>query len=496
MRSGTILVNSAVSNYLLQAETAKDKGDYQLAEQLYRQALTLDPDNVEILHRLALLMLVAEQYAVAIPLLSKSVSLQPENAYLYYNLGLAYQGHQDIDAAIHYYKIAIQKMPDFDLAHNNLGVAYQHMGDFSSANKHLKKAFLLNPDCIEAYFNFVQSHKFGKEDKNIVDIISHRLKENQLSNKDQAKLHFSLGKIYDDLNQYEQAFLHYDKGNALKFQGFDSNQFEQYISNIIQVFDKNICKKLQSTFPDTQKRFVFIIGMPRSGSTLVEQIVANHPVVQSGGEIGFIGDIVDELPELLSSEMNYPECISSADKLLINAISLKVNAYINNLNYTYQVITDKSPVNFLHIGLILILFPNSLIIHTQRNPLDTCLSCYFQNFEKQHQYTYNLSTLGHFYRQYVRLMQHWKTLFPTQLFDIQYEELVEKQEENIKSLIKFIGLDWDEACLEFQNSSKHVTTASKWQIRQPIYRSSVGKAGHYQAYLGELIKALDDKSIN
>lgn len=485
-------MDKTVSNYLSQADNAKEKGDYQLAEQFYRQALMLEPENVDILHRLAVLMLLAEQFSVAIPLLTKAINLQPNNAYLYYNLGLAYQGYQDIDAAIHYYKTAINKKSDFALAYNNIGVAYQHAGEFKQANKYLKTAFSLNPDCIEAYFNYTQSHKFTKNDLDVLSNIQKKLTDKHISVREKVSLYFSLGKIYDDLHQYEQAFIHYQAGNDLKYQGFNSSQFEDYILRIIRVYTESICKKLECNDLESSKRFVFIVGMPRSGSTLTEQIIASHPVVQSGGEIGFIGDIVDELPELLGTDTSYPDCLLTADKATMTDISMKVSAYLNNLSYNYQIITDKSPVNFLHIGLIMMLFPNSLVIHTQRDPVDTCLSCFFQNFEKQHQYSYNLKSLGHFYKQYSRLMQHWKAIFPTRIFDMQYEQLIYNREENIKALINFIRLDWDDVCLMHRQNNKIVTTASKWQSRQPIYQTSIGRSKFYQPYIGELLTTLSE----
>ena len=499
------------ADLLKNAISAHREGDYFRAEDFYRQVINLSPDdsqdNFEALHYLSLIFIATDQPEISIPLLKKAISIKADNPDISYNLGLAYQKSEDIDSAIHYYKLAIALNPDFALAYNNLGVAYQHLGDLEEANFNLEKAFTIAPDCTEAYYNFSQSHKFSTLDYVYIDKITYQL-ESILENKknsgvekvnEEIKLNFALGKIYDDLSNYQTAFNYYSKANSLKNQGFDIQQFRNYVDQLINNYTPELVKKIykrseeshssrisDSVVEHPKYRFTFIVGMPRSGTTLIEQVIASHPKVQSAGEIGFIGEIVDELPKLIHSSESYPGCIQSIELHDIKKISEAVHQQVHKFQTSFEVVTDKSPVNFLHIGLILFLFPDSEIIHCQRDPMDTGLSCFFQNFEKQHQYSYDLKTLALFHNEYMRLMKHWKALFPDKIYNITYEDMVEKQQEESKKLINACKLEWDEKCLSFYESNSVVNTASKWQVRRPIYKTSIKKWKHYERYIDDL----------
>jgi len=479
-----------IPDFIENANIAYESGDFLLAEDLYKEVLDISPNNIEVLLKLSFLYITSGKYDSAIPLLTNAINLEPNNPYSYYNLGYAYQQQKELHLAINYYTAAISLKPDFSLAMNNLGVSYQHLGDIRNANKHFKKAIENNSNCFDAYFNYAQSHKFSDEDNQIIKILEGKSNLPSISKQDKVKIHFTLGKAYDDLGSFKFAFDNYKQGNSFKNHGFNIKNYSHYIDKIIDVFDNDLIRTLKLNRQEEQN-FIFVVGMPRSGSTLIEQIISCHPRVHSAGEIGFIGEIVDEVSDLLNSTESYPSCLSNAQSSVLEDISNKVLTLTKTQCDFAEYIIDKSPVNFLHIGLIKILFPNSIVIHTQRNPIATCLSCYFQNFETQHQYSYDLRTLGQFYTQYQRLMNHWKKLFTNNIIDIKYEDLVLNQEEKTRELILDCGLEWFDDYLSFYRSKNIISTASKWQTRQPIYHSSVNKHQNYLEFLEDLIHELD-----
>ncbi len=483
-------VTAPIPDFIEKANIAYKSGDYRLAEDLYRELLDISPNNIEVLLKLSYLYITSGKSDSAIPLLTNAINLEPSNPNSYYNLGYAYQQQKELHLAINYYTAAISLKPDFSLAMNNLGISYQHIGDIKKANKCFKKAIDIDSNCFDAYFNYAQSHSFSRDDDQLVKTLEEKFNLPSMSKQDKIKIHFTLGKAYNDLGNYKFAFENYKQGNSLKNHDFNIKAYSHYIDKIIDTFDDDLVKKLEVKRQKEQK-FIFIVGMPRSGSTLIEQIISCHPRAHSAGEVGFIGEIVDDISDLLYAPDSYPSCISSANSSVLEDISNKILSLTKTQCNFAEYIIDKSPVNFLHIGFIKILFPNSIVIHTQRDPIATCLSCYFQNFETQHQYTYDLRTLGQFYTQYHRLMSHWEKLFSNEIIDIKYEELILNQEEKTRELILKCGLEWSDDYLSFYHSKNIISTASKWQTRQPIYKSSVSKHQNYLEFLEDLIQELN-----
>ena len=479
-----------ISQILEQAIAAHKAGDLSNAEILYKQIIDLDPSNTCALHYLSVIFINIDRAEEAIPLLENAAINQASNPDLLYNLALAYQKIENIPEAIHYYKLVLALKPDFAMANNNIGVAYQHMGNLDVANMYLKKAFSIDPGCIEAYYNFAQSHHFTKSDQALIEEIELILSNATNNERDQIKLNFVLGKIYDNLKDYDTAFKYYSMANELKFHGFNMKAFSKYIDNVIQEYTHDKIKELEIPEQTNDLEFVFVVGMPRSSTTLVNQILSSHSNIQSVGENGFIGDIVDDLSELIHSDKTYPACLEDLRHETVANLTEKIRSLIQSMGLGTSIIVDKSPINFLHIGLILILFPNSKIVNCNRDPIDTCLSCFFQNFDKQHQYSYNLKSLAEFYNQYSRLMAHWRDLFSDRIFELRYESLVENQEETSKELIQYCELPWEDSCLSFYKSDTTVSTASKWQVRRPIYKTSIKKWKHYEPYIEELINNL------
>jgi hypothetical protein len=243
------------------------------------------------------------------------------------------------------------------------------------------------------------------------------------------------------------------------------------------------------------ERPVFVVGMLRTGTTLVEQILASHPAVHGAGEVPHLGAMVNNMSERLGGSEKYPECIKSLSAAAVRVLAGEYEQALDQSirgRQTAEVlrVVDKMPSNYLNLGLIATLFPKARIIHCRRDPVDTCLSCYFQNFQEPIAYTLDLRHLGQYYREYERLMAHWRAVLPVGVFDLAYEELTADLEGVSRCLLDFCGLPWDDRCLRFNESRRIVRTSSALQVRQPVYRSSVGKWKRYEAQLGPLIAAL------
>ncbi|MBI3462463.1 MAG: sulfotransferase [Planctomycetes bacterium] len=235
---------------------------------------------------------------------------------------------------------------------------------------------------------------------------------------------------------------------------------------------------------------VFVVGMPRSGTTLVEQILASHPDVFGAGELPDIPSIVDTLPRYAPNQMRYPGCLAFLGPPVIRGFADAYLKRVRTLDATSERVVDKWPLNYLHLGLMALLFPRARIVHCRRDPLDTCLSCYFQRFRGDHEYSYDLAHLGSYYRTYERLISHWREVLPMPVLELHYEALIDDPQATSERLLAFCGLSWQERCLRFHESPRPVSTASNWQVRHPLYRSAVQRWRNYEAHLGPLRDAL------
>ena len=305
-----------------------------------------------------------------------------------------------------------------------------------------------------------------------------------------ARMHFAAGMVFDRAGEHDQAFEHFAAGNGLVDASFSPDAHDSEINTLIETFDAEFFARV-AHLGSRSETPVFIVGMPRSGTSLVEQIIASHPQAFGAGELEAITLFTKQLPEMMGAEATYPACVSNLDGATIDALSQK---YLGELRTRagaeFQRVTDKMPANFLHLGLIAALFPNAKIIHCRRDPMDTCLSVYFLNFLGNHPYAYDQEKLGRYYRAYERLMEHWKTVLPIEMMELQYEDLIADQRGMTSAMLSFCGLDWDDACLEFHRTPRSVSTSSFAQVRQPIYSASLARWKSYEDHLGPLKTAL------
>lgn len=490
----------------------------------FEQAVQLKPDFHEANIQIANLYNQREEHYRAREIFEKILQHQPHSAQAHAGLGLAYQLLGGIKEAIGCYENALKydaKMTDI---HYRVGQLLNNLGENEKAKMHFMEARRLNPDYIPAIAGEAMVYEWEKEYEKAWELIrpyiEKGVKQGDLGNvfalickhigrcdeaieylkqivdatpptdKSRRQLHFSLAKLYDGKKDYDQAFAHYHKANAFKrAEAYDPMAHATLVSTLINTFTPRLMAELPRANVDTSKA-VFIVGMPRSGTSLTEQILASHPQVFGAGELGEIHFITNALPPLLDPQLGYPRCLTKLTQTIMDGMAKQYLTAINLLAPDATRVTDKMPHNFLHLGLITLLFPHARIIHCRRDPMDTCLSNYFQNFSAGLDFADDLADLGQHYREYDKLMQHWEQVIDLPIFEINYEDLVNKQEAETRRLLKFLDLPWDDRCLAFHKAERVVGTASYNQVREPLYNKSIARWKKYENHLDELKKAL------
>lgn len=522
---------------------------------LCEELLQSDPEHDPALFLAGLIALRAKEYALATGFLERAASLNPANPVYLNSLGMALHGGGQVDAATGFFRQAAELNPGFAEAHCNLGVVLAKSGLMDQALHHYRQAVALNPGMVEVHINLGNLYRdrgkleealgsyrsaialqperadahaglamtlfdLGRleETRQAVDHALHLDPEQvqalnvacrsrkmgpgdaawlataqrvlarehpPLPPEEAITLGYALGKFHDDLGQYEPAFAAYRQANALRRRQigpFDRAEFSRLIDAIIRSYTPQHLAQL-SNRANVSSRPVWIVGMPRSGTSLVEQIIAAHPRAFGAGELFYWTERAREDKAALVG--------GQLDEAAVARLAEGYGAHLATHSAEAERVVDKMPNNFLWLGPFHAAFPQARIIHTLRNPADTCLSIYFQNFKRDHTYATDLDDLAYYYREYARLMQHWRSVLPAdRLLEVPYEALVEDQAAWSRRLVDFIGLEWDERCLDFHTVERKVATASNWQVRQPVYQSSKARWRHYESHLGALLDLL------
>lgn len=452
------------------------------AKNIFSQLMQDEPGFLLAPYNLGTVLAEQERPLDAIKAFEKALDIDPALAEGWFNLGNSLHEADQNEAAISAFEKAISLRPEFTSAIVNLGVANQTLGQFEEARENFDAALAIDPNLPAAHY---QMSLMGEGRGGIavgIETIESALESHQSDDPARAVLHFAVARLQAKEKSYEQAFEHYRQANEIRAAAhpFDIRAYNKKIDRQIEIFsDANFSEK---SWANSDARPVFIIGMPRSGTTLVEQIIASHAQAYGAGErseiVRFVrNEVGDKAPDQLDAGI-----VQDFTANYLGAIEVNAGQATR--------ITDKMPGNFLNLGLIAMMFPNAHIIHCRRDPLDTCLSCYFQNFSEILPFTNDLAALGHYYRGYQRLMDHWQSVLPIKIHDLVYEDMVGNVEQESQTLIAHLGLEWDPACLEFFKSERAVTTASVWQARQPVYKGSVGAWRHYKQHLAPLKEAL------
>ncbi|WP_020412014.1 tetratricopeptide repeat-containing sulfotransferase family protein [Microbulbifer variabilis] len=412
--------------------------------------------------------------------LSKGIS-NPEEVYT--NIGVIYSELRQEDKAKDSYQLALNKNREYTPALLNLAALFEEQGDKQKATKIYHEALKVDPKCSLALARLSYMYHADSIQDPRINNIRKALDSGRLSNLNMEELNFALGKLLDDCHQYDAAFKTYCEANALGAQRippYDPKLQEWQTNTLKDVFFKD--NSIPEGSGNSSITPIFICGMFRSGSTLLEQILSGHSQVSPGGEIKFIPEQVKKMGSL------YPPILKTKKQDFFNSLS---KLYIKELKRPVPIekyITDKRPDNFLHIGLIKKIFPKAKIVWTTRNFLDNCLSIFFQQMGPDFNYSVNLEHIAHYYSEHIDLMDHWKNLFPNDIYEINYENLVTNSEITTRELLRFLELPWESSCLDFSQRKNYVKTASIWQVRNPLYSTSMGRNNYYSKHLKILNK--------
>jgi tetratricopeptide (TPR) repeat protein len=481
--------------HLNHGQALKADGRLEEAIQAYHRVLKLDPRLAEARNNLGTALRDQGKPEAAVEELRAAIQMRPSYGEAHNNLAIALSDLGRFDDALAAHRRALELNPDNADAHAGLGAIRQILGDQAAATRHYQRALEIRPDHARAHHNLAMARNTTAEAGEI-DRLEALLRNQSLPAREATALRFALAKLCEDAGRFDDAFGHLTVANALKrtaldHQGqlFDAASHQAFVDQLIATFDRPYFQDRQG-YGDPSDRPVLIVGMPRSGTSLVEQILASHSRVFGAGELDDLGRLVEGLRDAVGSDRPYPACADRIDQAVADQIG---KAYLDKLHALAPEaarVTDKLPGNFLHLGVLAVALPGARVIHCRRDPLDTCLSCYAQSFKQPLSYAYDQADLGRYHGQYRRLMAHWRARLPLAFFEVDYEDLVADQERVSRELIAFCGLEWEAACLEFHQTKRPVRTASLNQVRRPIYGSSVGRWRHFDRHLTPLKAAL------
>jgi len=468
----------------------KEQGRLEEAAISFRQAVTLKPDYAEAYNNLGNIYNDQGKLEQAVASFRQALTLKPDDAVAHFNLGNVLKELHKPNDAIASIRKALSVKPDFAEAHRSLGVIFKELGKIDDAIACFREALFLKPDYATAFRNLTLIVKYTE-----VDDVLHAMedlynKKGDIPDADRIDLGFALGKIYEDLRDYSKSFSFISQANLLK-----RKTFQYAIQNDHDRFEKikmTFSSDFFASHPDSgyqDKIPVFIVGMPRSGTTLVEQILASHPEVFGAGELAVLENLTNTICTW-GPTSKFPECITDLDRDDFARMGSEYIKEIRKYSKDAAYITDKMPYNFLHVGLIKTILPKAKIIHCTRNPMDTCFSIFKTEFAGTHGYAYDMVELGQYYKLYQDLMAHWEKVLPGSMYTISYEELIADQQNQTQRLLDFCGLSWDAGCLTFHKTERRVRTASLAQVRQPIYKDSVQLWKRYEKHLEPLRKAI------
>lgn len=484
----TILKSDYAEAYCNLGVTYQEKGDLVSAVNAYKNAIDNDNNYPTAHNNLGKIFLASGEIDSSIKHLECAITLKSDFADAHNNLGSAFLRINKLNDAIKSYKKAIALKPDFAVANNNLGIAYLRTGDPKLASKFFENAITITPGYATAHHNLSGVKVYKEKDKQ-VSLIESLLIENNLSQKERIYLNFALAKAYEDLGNHEELFKHLNEGNRIRKKEMSNSiaDSEEHNELIKLFFNSNNINNIKLTYRDSLPiRPIFIVGMPRSGTSLVEQIISSHHEVYGAGEVNNFHNIIMPIIEEHAVNENY--------NLKNDEFALIRKQYSNSLERFYaneKVITDKWILNFKTIGFILSAFPESKIVHLKRDARATCWSIYKHYFSDEgNRWAYDYQDLARFYKSYVGLMDYWHNLFPGKIYDISYEDLTSDQEKETRNLLRYCDLDWDENCLNFYTNTRAVKTASAVQVRNKMYQGSSDVWRQYSEHLKPLLDAL------
>ncbi len=466
------------------------------AETSFRNAISLNENKAENYLGLSQVLYEKNHSKLALIEAETAYRLDPENPQICHQIAITKAHLGDMDAGFEFYEKALALNPDMTASRLALGYLKMENGDFDGARADFELAAQSTYDALNAQMALARMEKMTPDNSAFVALEAALPEAEKMPAMKAAAYHYALGKCYEDLSRYENAFEQYAIGAKVKRSTFDYDPAEtdQVTDDIIALFDKGMIEKLRKSAISTEQP-IFVLGMPRSGTTLTESILDSHSKISGAGELNYLQNLFGLCPT--SGKFDMPRILP---QMPAHDLTRKIEEYIESAkthapNTPY--IVDKMPANFQMLGLIYALLPNAKIIHIARNPFDTCLSCFTRIFERSQLHSYDQVELGRYFNNYIRLMNHWHTLLPKDSFHtVHYENLVEDIDTEARRIIDFCGLGWEDACLEFYKGKRRVRTASVQQVRQPLYKTSKEKWKRYEAQLQPLVDIIAYNKIS
>lgn len=467
---------------------AMEAGNHEAAFQLLERAVAARPKDPVILNNYGNALSLVRRYEDAIEHLERALAINPAMADSWLNLGrtlnLAGQGER----ALKCFARLLALKPESLGGKAGRARALLGLGRTAEAEQAARELMAAAPESAAGYASLSNARKFKPDDPEIAEV-EQMIANRATASREVRGLCYAAAKMCDDVGRYADAFAYFDRANRAAGGAYDRKLLEQVCADLKQTYSREFFEARKDFGVDSE-RPVFIVGMPRSGTTLTETIIGAHPQAFAAGELETVKRCEREMGALVLRDEGVQK---NARHLSWVGAEVLAQRYLDVIdqkarNNAAIRVTDKMPHNFQAVGFITLLFPRARIIHVRRSPMDTCLSIWQQNFNDAHSYARNLEDLGHHYAHYVGLMAHWREVLPGRMLEIDYEDVVSNQEEASRRLISHLGLPWDEACLRPQDVQRTVLTASVWQVRQPVYKKSAGRWRNY----GDLLQPLRD----
>lgn len=427
-----------------------------------------------------LMLRQSEPLKKAVDAAQQAVDIDPSSAVAHLQLARAL-----FDAAIEgraetAVRRSLELAPDSPDALQLLGNVLQRLGRFDEAAATLRRTIELAPRRIRPYIDLLSCKRVAEEQRPMLDLIASILRSPGVTMDDRRDVQYALGKAYDDLGEYRLAMRCFDEANGIRLiqlggQKLDRQRLSASYDRMIQTCSAEFLAAHRD-FGVASDMPILVVGMIRSGTTLVEQIVSSHPLVAAGGELNYL---MDNAGRILNPPEGAPH-FAAAGEVAEGYLEL-----LGEIGEGKPHVTDKMPHNFIVLGLVHLMFPNACIIHCRRNPVDTCISIYTTPFPEPLDFAHDQETIVFFYKEYLRMMEHWRKVLPPDRFlEVDYEDLIDDREAQTRQMIAFCGLEWDDACLHHERNQGAIQTPSWWQARQPVYRTSMNRRDNYAPWLG------------
>jgi tetratricopeptide (TPR) repeat protein len=473
----------------------QERGNYPEAFRWYEQSLKLDPRAAKTACNYASALFEVERHAEAENLFAQAAAVDPGCAEAHVGLGGQAQRRADTAAALAHYERAEKANPKLPAVHLGRASVLSNLGKFDEAQQSLRRALRSDPQAVGAYEQLVAILR-GKLDTGDRAAMQDALNLPRVRDAGRMSLHFGLGSYFDATGEYEKAYANFKPANELQHQNwtkrglvYSADEHTQFVDRVIGAFNKQHFERTAGWGLDTDVP-VFVLGLPRSGTTLIEQVLASTSRVHGADELRLARESLGTLPQAVGADVTNTDAVPLLTREAVQAVATRHLSELRKHSDSAERIIDKMPENYLHIGLILTLFPNAKIIHIQRDLRDIATSCWSIHFG-QIRWANRLDDIASHFRNYRRIMAHWREVLPGRFIEVRYEAMTEDLESHARRMLEFCGLDWDDRVLEFHKTERTVRTASVAQVRQPLYKKSVERWRNYEPWLGEWYSELD-----